>query len=263
MINAAISGIEHALWDIKGKALGVPVYQLIGGKCRDKVRVYQGVGGDTPEKLAQNAAHLVETYGYTGLKMFPHPQGQRLWHDMGIAAWLKAVEARLRAVREAVGDDVDIGLDSHAQIFEPAKALELCHVLQPYHPLFLEEPLRPENRPAMGYLRSKSPMPIATGEIAVHQVRVPRPAGQPRAPTSCSPMSPIVGGLWEMKKIAAMAEAEYVMVAPHNPCGPVANAVNLHFALSTPNFLILEYHPDDVASRYDLVDEPFRSWMAT
>jgi galactonate dehydratase len=73
LINAAISGLEHALWDIKGKALGVPVYQLIGGKCRDKVRVYQGVGGDTPEKLAQNAARLVETYGYTGLKMFPHP----------------------------------------------------------------------------------------------------------------------------------------------------------------------------------------------
>jgi galactonate dehydratase len=254
LINAAISGLEHALWDIKGKALGVPVYQLIGGKCRDKVRVYQGVGGDTPEKLAQNAARLVETYGYTGLKMFPHPLGERLWHDMGIAAWLKAAEARMRAVREAVGDDVDIGIDSHAQIFEPAKALELCYVLQPYYPLFLEEPLRPENRQAMGYLRSKSPVPIATGEALFTKFEF-RDLLAHKGADILQPDVTIVGGLWEMKKIAAMAEAEYVTVAPHNPCGPVANAVNLHFALSTNNFLILEYRPDDVASRYNLVDQ--------
>ena len=126
IVNAAISGIEQALWDIKGKAFGVPVYQLIGGKCRDKVRAYQSASGHTPKELADNAKRLVEAYGYTGLKMSPFPTGDGLWQDMGVAAWLKGAEARLCAVREAVGDQVDIGLDAHAQIFEPAKALALC-----------------------------------------------------------------------------------------------------------------------------------------
>jgi len=255
LVNAAISAIEHALWDIKGKACGVPVYQLIGGRCRDKVRVYQSVGGDTPEKLARNASMLVEKYGYTGLKMFPFPQGERLWHDMGVAAWLRGAEARIKAVREAVGDDVDIGLDAHAQAFEPAKALALCRMLEPYHPLFLEEPLRPENRQAMGELRAKSPIPIATGEALYTKFEF-RDLLAARGADIIQPDVTIVGGLWEMKKVAAMAEAEYVAVAPHNPCGPVANAVNVHFALSTHNFTILEYHPDDAPHRRELVDQP-------
>ena len=254
-INAAISGIEHALWDIKGKAFGVPVYQLIGGKCREKVRVYQSAGGNTPEELADHAKMLVEKYGYTALKMFPHPRGEKLWHDLGLSAWLKGAEARIKAAREAVGDDVDIGLDSHAQIFEPAKALALCRVLEPYHPLFLEEPLRPENRAAMGALRAKSPIPIATGEALFTKFEF-RDLLANQGADIIQPDVTVVGGLWEMKKIAAMAEAEYIVVAPHNPCGPVANAVNLHFALSTQNFLVLEYRPDDVPARHNLVDEP-------
>lgn len=252
---AAISGIEHALWDIKGKALRVPVYQLIGGKCRDKVRVYQGVGGDTPQKLAENAKRLVENYGYTGLKMSPHPHGERLGHDLGLSAWFKGVEARMKAAREAVGDDVDIGLDAHAQVFEPFKALEMCYALQPYHPLFLEEPLRPENRNAFGYLRSKSPIPIATGESMYTKFEF-RDLLANKGADIIQPDVTVVGGLWEMRKIAAMAEAEYVMVAPHNPCGPVANAVNFHFCMATHNFLILEYRPDDIPARTNLVDQP-------
>jgi galactonate dehydratase len=255
VLNAAISGIEHALWDIKGRALGVPVYQLIGGKCRDKVRVYQSVGGDTPDALAANARRLVEQYGYTALKMFPFYRGQPLWHDTGLAATLKHAEARIRAVREAVGDEVDIGLDAHAQIFEPAKALALCRMLEPYRPLFLEEPLRPENRRAMGYLRAKSPIPIATGEALYTKYEF-RDLLAHQGADIVQPDVCVCGGLWEMKKIAALAEADYVTVAPHNPCGPVATAVNVHFALSTHNFIILEYHPDDVPERRAIVDEP-------
>ena len=255
VVNAAISGIEHALWDIKGKAFGVPVYQLIGGKCREKVRVYQSAGGNTPEALAGQANALVDRYGYTALKMYPFPQGDRLWHDMGMAAWLKGAEARIRAVREAVGDDVDIGLDAHAQPFEPAKSLALCRVLEPYHPLFLEEPLRPENRAAMGYLRAKAPIPIATGEALYTKYEF-RDLLAHQGADIIQPDITVVGGLWEMKKIAALAEAECVVVAPHNPCGPVATAVNVHFALSTHNFLILEYRPDDTPDRLALVDEP-------
>jgi galactonate dehydratase len=255
VVNAAISGIEHALWDIKGKAFGVPVYQLVGGKCRDKVRVYQSVGGDTPRALADHARLLVDQYGYTALKMFPFYRGKPLWHDMGLAAVLKDAEARIKAVREAVGDGVDIGLDAHAQIFEPAKALALCRVLEPYRPLFLEEPLRPENRAAMGYLRAKSPIPIATGEALYTKFEF-RELLAHQGADIIQPDITLTGGLWEMKKIAAMAEAEYVVVAPHNPCGPVATAVNVHFALSTHNFTILEYRPDDVLERRNVVDEP-------
>jgi galactonate dehydratase len=254
VLNAAISGIEHALWDIKGKALQVPVYQLIGGKCRDKVRVYQSVSGDTPDALADNARKLVQRYGYTALKMFPFYRGQPLWHDTGITAALKGAEARIEAVREAVGDEVDIGLDAHAQIFAPSMALSLCRVLEPYHPLFLEEPLRPENRAAMGHLRAQSPIPIATGEQLYTKFEF-RELLANQAADIIQPDICVVGGLWEMRKIAAMAEAEYVTVAPHNPCGPVANAVNLHFCLSTHNFLILEYKPDDSPDRGPLVDE--------
>jgi galactonate dehydratase len=255
VLNAAISGIEHALWDIKGRAFGVPVYQLIGGKCRDKVRVYQSVGGDTPDALAANARRLVEQYRYTALKMFPFYRGQPLWHDAGLAATLKHAEARIRAVREAVGDEVDIGLDAHAQIFEPAKALALCRMLEPYRPLFLEEPLRPENRRTMGYLRTKSPIPIATGEALYTKYEF-RDLLERQGADIVQPDVCVCGGLWEMKKIAALAEADYVTVAPHNPCGPVATAVNVHFALSTHNFIILEYHPDDTSERRAIVDEP-------
>jgi galactonate dehydratase len=257
VLNAAISGIEHALWDIKGKALNVPVYQLVGGKCREKVRVYQGVGGNTPQALAENAQALVAKYGYTALKMFPLPRGQKLWHDMGLAAALKGAEARIKAVREAVGDEIDIGLDAHAQIFNPATAVALCRVLEPYRPLFLEEPLRPENREAMGYLRAQSSIPIATGEALYTKFEF-RDLLAHQGADIIQPDIAVVGGLWEMKKIAAMAEAEYVSVAPHNPCGPVATAVNVHFALSTHNFLILEYRPDDDPNRRAVVDAPMR-----
>jgi galactonate dehydratase len=256
VVNAAISGIEHALWDIKGKALGVPVYELIGGKCREKVRVYQSVGGSSPEELGDQAQERVATYGYTALKMFPFDRGDApLWHDMGLARALKGAEARIQAVREAVGDDVDIGLDAHAQVFQSSTALALCQTLQPYAPLFLEEPLRPENRAAMGYLRAKSPIPIATGEALYTKYEF-RDLLAHEAADIIQPDVCVVGGLWEMKKIAAMADAAYVAVAPHNPCGPVATAVNVHFALSTHNFLILEYRPDDDAERASVVDAP-------
>ncbi len=254
ILNAAISGIEHALWDIKGKVLDVPVYELIGGKCRDKVRVYQGVGGRGPAEVADNACQLVEKYGYTALKMSPFDSGSPP-HDQSMMTMLKAVDRRMAAVREAVGDDIDIGLDAHTMLFEPAKALAVAEVLAPYRPLFLEEPIRPENREVMGYLRGKTSVPIATGEQLYTKYEF-RDLLRHQGADIIQPDICVVGGLWEMKKIAAMAEAEYVVVAPHNPLSPVATAVNVHFALSTHNFIILEYHADDEPQRSDLVDSP-------
>lgn len=254
VLNAAISGIEHALWDIAGKAAGLPVYRLVGGKCRDKVRVYQSPRGNTPEEIAENAVALIEKYGYTAIKMGPLPSN---WQAMPWNKALRETEARVRAVREAVGDDIDIGLDPHARLFEPARAMQLCEVVEPYRPFFVEEPLRPENYAALAKLSEMVNVPLATGEmlytrhefrelLAYHAVAIVQP-------DIC-----VTGGLWEMKKIAAMAEAHYASVAPHNPCGPVATAVNVHFAASTQNFVVLEYHADDAGVRRDIVDEPMK-----
>ena len=252
VVNSAISGIEQALWDIKGKALGVPVYQLLGGKCRDRVRVYQSPHGTTPEALAANAVALVEQYGYTALKIGPQPPDS---HALPWGRVLRESAARLAAVRRAVGDDVDVGTDPHAKVFEPARALELIAALRPYRPYFVEEPLRPENVDALAKLRAQADVPIATGEMLYTKFQfrdllVKEAADIIQPDVCCS------GGILEQRKIAAMAEAFYVTIAPHNPMGPVATAVNAQLAACTPNFLILEYVPDDQAPRRDLVKEP-------
>jgi galactonate dehydratase len=254
VINSAISGIEHALWDIKGKALGVPVYELLGGKCRDRIRVYQNPGGGSPDEMAERATALIERYGYTALKIGPHPRGSE---GMPWSQVVKGAAARLEKLRKTVGDDIDIGVDPHAKIFEPARALQMAEALKPYNPYFFEEPLRPENIDAMADLRHKLEIPLATGEMLYTKFEfrdlLVRGAADIIQPDICC-----AGGLLEQKKIAAMAEAFYVTVAPHNPMGPVATAVNVHFAASTPNFLILEYHPDDRGPRRDLIDEPMK-----
>ena len=252
VVAGAISGIEHALWDIKGKALGVPVYELLGGKCRERVRVYQGVYDQTAEGMAERATALIERYGYTALKTSPQ---QLNYAEMPENALLRIAEQRMEAIRRAVGPDIDIGMDIHARIFEPARALQMIEVLKPYQPFFVEEPIRPENIDALALLRAKATVPIATGEslYTKYQFRnlLVREAADIIQPDVCA-----VGGLLEMKKIAAMAEASYVTVAPHNPMSPVATAVNVHFAASTPNFTILEYTADDEPPRRDLVQEP-------
>ena len=254
IVNSAISGIEHALWDIAGKAANLPVYRLLGGKCRNKIRVYQAPRGDTPEKLAENAVALIEKYGYTAIKMGPLPSN---WQNMPWNAALRAAEARVQAVREAVGDDIDIGLDPHARIFEPGRALELCQVVAPYRPFFMEEALRPENYDALAKLSQHVDIPLATGEMLYTRYEF-RELLNLQAVDIIQPDICLTGGMLEMKKIAALAEANYVSVAPHNPCGPLATAVNVHFAASTQNFLILEYHADDESPRRDIVDEPIK-----
>jgi galactonate dehydratase len=252
--NAAISGIEQALWDIAGKALGVPVYQLLGGRCRDRIRVYQSPHGRTPEELAASAVQLIERYGYTALKISPQPPD---FAAMPRNALIRAAVERMEAVRTAVGDDIDIGVDPHARTIDVAEAAALAEALKPYRPFFLEEPLRPENIDALAKLAAHVDVPLATGEMLYtkYQFRdlLVREAVSIIQPDVCC-----AGGLLECKKIAAMAEAFYVGLAPHNPMGPVATAVNVHLAATCPNFVILEYIPDDRPPRRDLVVEPMK-----
>jgi galactonate dehydratase len=252
VINAAMSGIEHALWDIAGKAAGLPVYMLLGGKCRDRVRVYQSAGGRTPAQLAESAKALIAKYGYTAIKMAPHPPGSQ---SMPYNAVIRAAGQRAEAVRNAVGPDIDLAFDAHATLFEPIRAAQMAEALKPAHPYFLEEPIRMENMDAMETLKQRMQIPLATGECLYtkHDFRqlLSKQAADIIQPDVC-----LAGGIMELKKIAAMAEAHYVVVAPHNPMGPLATMVNVHFAACTPNFLILEYHPDDQSPRKDLIKDP-------
>ena len=255
---SAISGIDQALWDIKGKALNVPVFELLGGRVRDRVRMYTHLGGGDmravyetstspdPTIFADRAAEVVAR-GYTAVKVLITPPTETL---NSIAAYRYA-EAAMKSMRDAVGEDVDIMVDCHGR-HAPANALEFCKVLAPYRPYFVEEPVPPENVDAMAEVRRASPVPIATGErlLTRHDFR---PIFEKQACDVIQPDLCHCGGLWEAKKIAAMAEVYYLGVAPHNPLGPVANAAALHFALSTPNFLIQEDMLGDVPWRWEVV----------
>jgi galactonate dehydratase len=254
VVYSALSGIDHALWDIKGKLLDAPVYQLLGGKCRERIRVYQNPGGATPQETADTALRLRDEYGFTAIKTNPLPPRV---DEMSWPQALRAVDDKMALLRERLGDEMEIALDPHAKILEPIKAVELCQVVEPYRPMFVEEPLRPENVEAMAQVHAKARVPIATGEMLYTKWEF-RDLLRVHAADIVQPDVCCCGGLTEMKKIAALAEAEYVTVAPHNPMGPVATAINAQFAATAPTFLILEYQLDTASPRRDLVVEPYR-----
>jgi galactonate dehydratase len=269
---SAISGIEQALWDIRGKVLGVPVYELLGGLVRDKVRMYTHLGGgemkavyesqysSEPEVFVDRALE-VKARGYSAIKVLITPPTEAL---NPIAAYRYA-ERMMAALREGLGEEMDIMVDFHGRQF-PANAIEFCRVLAPFRPYFIEEPVPPENVDALVEVRRASPVPIATGERLVSRFAF-RELFEKQACHIVQPDLCHCGGLWEAKKIAAMAETYFMGVAPHNPLGPVANAAALHFALSTPNFLIQEDMLSDVPWRWDVVHSSLETkdgyWLPT
>ena len=250
--NAALSGIEHALWDIAGKAAGLPVWALLGGRVRNKVRVYQSIGGSSPQQAAENARQLIDKYGYTAVKMSPHNPGD---NQMPYNQVTRLAGERVKAVREEVGPDVDIAVDIHARYFEVVRAIRCAKEIEPYYPFWLEEPIRPENADAMKKLAEHVNIPLASGECNYTKFEF-RDLINMQALDIVQPDICVCGGMLEMKKIAAMAEAQYMMVAPHNPMSPLATAVNVHFAASTPNFLILEYRAPDSGAHKDVLKQP-------
>ena len=267
---SAISAIEQACWDILGKSLGQPVYKLIGGAVRDRVRMYTHLGGGDmravyetqaaadPAIFVERALEVVAR-GYNAVKVLITPPTEAL---NSIAAYRYA-ERMMAALRDAVGESVDIMVDCHGR-HSLANALEFCRVLAPFRPYFVEEPVPPENVDVMAEVRKMSPVPIATGERRVTRYEF-REIFEKQACHVVQPDLCHCGGLWEAKKIAAMAEVYGMGVAPHNPLGPIANAVALHFDLSTPNFLIQEDMLSDVPWRWDVVRHSLRSeggyWM--
>jgi len=266
---SAVSGIEQACWDIVGKSLGLPVYKLLGGAVRERVRMYTHLGGGDMKSVYEtfdpgpliDLAQAVVAKGYTAVKVVCVPYSEPL---MGLP-YVKKFAQAIERLRLAVGDGVDIMIDFHGRTY-PAMAIQYINAVEEFHPFFCEEPVPPENVAAMREVRQAVRVPIATGERLVtrHQFR------EVFEQQACHIIQPDLchcGGLLEGKKIAAMAEVYYMGVAPHNPLGPVANAAALHFALSTPNFLIQEDMLSDVPWRWDVVRHSLETregyWLKT
>lgn len=255
---SAISGIEQALWDIKGKVLGVPVYELLGGKVRDRVRLYNHLGGGymktmyesvDPSAFAESALAIKEQ-GYTALKFMAVPRTEPVEGTRSVRLAAEIV----RAIREAVGPDMDLMVDLHARTW-PAMAIQYCQALEPYGLLFFEEPCPTEDIEATAQVTRMSRIPIATGERLGGRYQF-RDLLEKRACHIIQPDLSHCGGLWEARKIAAMAEAYSIAVAPHNPNGPIATAAAVQFALTTPNWIIQESITSDVPWRDEVVRNP-------
>jgi len=228
LLTSALSGIDQALWDIKGKALGVPVYELLGGPTRDKVRVY----------AHSNAAHVrgLIAKGFTTFKTSPAKKKPMRYIETPAAVEYAAEQ--FAEMRRAAGKDVDIAIDFHGAI-SPATAKLLIKALEPHQPMFVEEPCQAQNHDVMAEIARSTHIPIATGE------RVFTKWGflevlQKRAATVLQPDLCHAGGITEVRLIAGMAEAFYAAIAPHNPLGPISLAAGIQLAASIPNFLCQE-----------------------
>jgi galactonate dehydratase len=252
--TTVVSAIDTACWDIKGKLLDQPLYELLGGRVHDDLRAYANGWytdtGGTPAGFADAAERVVDD-GYTALKFDPFGSA---WERMSRADRNDALD-RVAAVREAVGPDVEILIEGHGR-FTPGAAVEMARDLEPYDPTWFEEPTMPDNIDNLRQVAERSTIPISTGERLVsqfsHQALL-RETDVDIVQPDLSNCGGVTGG----KKIAAMAESEHVSFAPHNPQGPVATAVAAHVCASTPNFMIQEVFEDyDVDWKGDLLKDP-------
>jgi galactonate dehydratase len=244
VLVSAISGLEQALWDIVGKHHGVPVYELLGGACRDRIRMYRGAGGGTPEAAAESA-RAAKAAGFTCLKTGGPEGAVRLIDHPRL---IDEAVAKVAAMRSAVGDDFDIAVDCHGRL-SPAMAVRLCDALADLKPMFVEEPIPPENLDALAQVTRKSRVPIATGE-RLYTKWAFRDALERCELAVVQPDVSHAGGILECKKIGALAECWYTALAPHCPLGPLALAACLQVDACTPNFLVQEHTPPALGVGY-------------
>jgi galactonate dehydratase len=253
VLMSAIAGIDQALWDIKGKHFGAPAYELLGGKARDRVRVYQWIGGDRPADVGRAAREKVEA-GFTALKMNATAEMERVESP----AKVREAEARLGEVREAVGPEIGIGVDFHGRVAKPM-AKRLADALEPYEPMFVEEPVLPEHNDALPEIASQTTTPIATGERMFSRWDF-KQVLESQSVDVIQPDLSHAGGITEVKKIASMAEAYDVALAPHCPLGPIALASCVQIDACTPNALIqeqsLDIHYNEDSDVLDYLADP-------
>ena len=251
----AISGLEHAMWDIVGKAYGAPVHKLIGGACRDKIRVYANGwsgGNPTPDSLAERASEVIEA-GFTALKFDPIPGRWRTYVSKDVE---DAAVENVRAVREAVGPDVDILVEMHRRL-APMHAVRIAHEIERYRPFWYEEPILAENIPALASVRQKINIPVVTGEELYTKFEF-REVFERQAADILNPDVCNVGGILELKEIAAMAEPYFVVISPHNfNSTTVGLAATIQVSAAIPNFLITEYFVNLEELGRDIAKNPF------
>lgn len=258
---AAISGIETALWDILGQSLDTPIYQLLGGQCHERIRVYADGffrGADYVEEEYAAMAIQAVASGLTALKMDvdePIASGHSI-NGVMTSADLRLTEAMVRSVREAVGDDVDLCIDGHGA-FDLPSALRLDQVLRDYNLLWIEDPVNMNNLKTMARVALESVTPICTGELLETRFAF-RELFELQAADIIMPDLARTGGIMELKKIAAAAETYRVPIAPHNMVGPVCTIASAHVCAATANFMILEYQLGDVPWIDELLDQPLR-----
>ncbi|MDQ6481924.1 galactonate dehydratase [Dyadobacter sp. LHD-138] len=233
ILMSAIAGIDQALWDIKGKFYNAPVYQLLGGKCRDKIKVYSWIGGDRPADVA-NAAKLSLESGFKAIKMNATDEMQYIDSYEKI----DLVLARVASIREAVGYSLDIGVDFHGRLHKPM-AKVLAKELEQFRPMFIEEPVLPENNEALREIANHTCIPIATGERMFSRWQFKNLLTDGYADIIQPDLSH-AGGITECKKILSMAEAFDVAAAPHCPLGPIALAACLQVDATCHNAFIQE-----------------------
>lgn len=233
VLMSAIAGIDQALWDIKGKYYNAPIYDLLGGACRDRIRVYSWIGGDRPRDIGQAARDQLEA-GFTAVKM----NATEELHYIDSHRKLDAVMERIGAIREEVGFDVEVGIDFHGRIHK-SMAKVLAKELEPYKPMFIEEPVLPQNNEALREIANHTSIPIATGERMFSRWDF-KDLFMLGVVDIIQPDLSHAGGISECKKIAAMAEAFDVAVAPHCPLGPIALAACIQMDACTPNVFIQE-----------------------
>lgn len=235
VLNSALAALDQALWDIRGKAWGVPVYRLLGGPTRQHLRVYTHVGIYQPELMIEDALRDVAD-GYTAMKTGAWAGDSRLPEAQRIAAFAE----RIGQLRAAVGPKIDLMVDDHGR-GRPSSGVRLMQALEPFDLFFLEEPTQPDDVEGLARVRAANPqMDLATGERLYSKWDF-RGLLEQRLVDVIQPDLCHAGGISECKKIAALAEAYYVNVAPHNPQGPVATAAAAHLGMSIPNFHILEF----------------------
>ena len=251
VVQGALSAIDIALWDIKGKRLDVPIYDLMGGKTRDKVRCYMHVGGTTKDDLVASAIASA-TEGFTAVRFTPFSKDYYL--HKSYTEWADEAVERVGAVKEAVGSDVDICVEIHRQM-TPAESIGLGRRLEQFNPFFYEDPMLPDSPAIMGDVAEQCGIPIATGErfttIFEYQQLLEAKAASYVRPDLC-----LCGGLSGCKKVAAMAEAQHVKVIPHNPLSPVSTAACVQLDACIPNFALQEYTGESEPPKSDLLVTP-------
>jgi len=250
VLSAAMSALDIAMWDILGKSVNRPVYQLLGGKCRNKVKVFADISGNTLDQRAESAVRNVER-GFTSLRTTPFFPG---WTEQSSTKMIKTAIEIVQTIREAVGDEVDLGLELHRNL-TPDEAIVLAGELAPYRILYYEDPLAPQSIEALDYVARHIDIPIATGErfYSMYQFKE---LNDKKIVSLIRPDLSLVGGFTQCKKIAALAEASFVGVFPHLMGSPVNIAAFVQFDASIPNYVLQESNHIDEHPLNEIIDQP-------